>query len=56
MRHLKLMFWIAAFALAAAAPLMAHHSFAAEYDASKPAKLPEQPDAPGLVSLIHENR
>jgi hypothetical protein len=39
MRYLKLMFWIAAFVLALAAPLMAHHSFAAEYDASKPAKL-----------------
>jgi hypothetical protein len=39
MRNLKYMLWIAAFALAMAAPLMAHHSFAAEYDASKPAKL-----------------
>jgi len=39
MRHLKYIFWIAAFALAAAAPAIAHHSFAAEYDASKPANL-----------------
>jgi hypothetical protein len=39
MRHLKCLFWIAAFAVAAAAPAMAHHSFAAEYDASKPTKL-----------------
>jgi hypothetical protein len=39
MRHLKLTFWIAASIIAVAAPLMAHHSFAAEYDASKPADL-----------------
>jgi uncharacterized protein DUF6152 len=39
MRHLKLTFRIAALIIAAAAPLLAHHSFAAEYDASKPADL-----------------
>jgi len=39
MRYLKLFSWIAPFVLAAATPLMAHHSFAAEYDASKPANL-----------------
>ena len=39
MRHLKLMIWIAAFAMTIAVPLMAHHSFAAEYDASKSANL-----------------
>lgn len=39
MRHLKFMFCIAAFAMAAATPLVAHHSFAAEYDSSKPVNL-----------------
>jgi hypothetical protein len=39
MRHLKSVFWVAAFALAAAVPAVAHHSFAAEFDATKSANL-----------------
>src|SRR3982751_4487951 len=39
MRHLKIMLSISIFVTTLAVPLMAHHSFAAEYDASKPANL-----------------
>ena len=39
MRHLKIMLSISVFVITLAVPLMAHHSFAAEYDASKPANL-----------------
>jgi hypothetical protein len=39
MRLLKFLFWIAVLVLAATVPLAAHHSFAAEYDSSKPATL-----------------
>src|SRR3954463_12999362 len=39
MRHLKTMLSISTFVITLAVPLMAHHSFAAEYDASKPTAL-----------------
>jgi Family of unknown function (DUF6152) len=39
MRQLKSLFWMAVLVLAATVPLAAHHSFAAEYDSSKPAML-----------------
>src|SRR6195256_2686178 len=40
MRRARLGVWLAGIALvAASAPLVAHHSFAAEYDASKPVTL-----------------
>ena len=39
MRYLKTLFWTAVFAAALAAPVAAHHSFAAEYDSTKPITL-----------------
>ena len=39
MRHLNSWSLVVVFALFAAAPLAAHHSFAAEYDSSKPVTL-----------------